>query len=251
MTKLCFLIAIGTTLAAAPAQTGGPWTIAEDHAHGTLTISHASLGTLLRDVRLNVREGNRLHRLDHWAPEPGSPNTLIVRSVQPRTAWRFQMGPETLTISSTVADAIVTAAAPASANRVVARLLDPQGTPVDWVGTSEVADGYGGEETHDPSFLPRRNPECMYFTLGKVSSPIFHSLFDRQTDTAIQFTDQTVLRRNARNADLFDLTMPVEGNAIIRVIPDYFTKSLGVPYHKPFDDSYSPTAPMVRSSWTS
>ena len=251
MTKLSFLIAIGTTLAAAPAQTSGPWTIAEDHARGTLTISHSTLGILLGDVRLNLREGNRLHRLDHWAPAPGSPNTFVVRTAQPRTAWQFELGPETLKISSTVANAVITAVAPASANRVVARLLDPQGTPVDWVGTSEVADGYGGAETHNPSFLPRRNPECMYFALGRVSSPIFHSLFDRQTDTAIQFIDRTVLRRNAEDADLFDVTMPVEGNATIRVIPEYFTKSLGVPYYKPFDDSYFRAAPMVWSSWTS
>src|ERR1017187_2088885 len=208
MTKLSILIAIGTTLAAAPAQTSGPWTIAEGHARGTLTISHTTLGILLGDVRLNLREGNRLHRLDHWAPAPGSPNTFVVRTAQPRTAWQFELGPETLKISSTVANAVITAVAPASANRVVARLLDPQGTPVYWVGTSEVADGYGGAEPHNPSFLPRRNPECMYFALGRVSSPIFHSLFDRQTDTAIQFTDRTVLRRNAEDADLFDVTMP-------------------------------------------
>src|ERR1039457_3770018 len=149
MTKLSLLIAIGTTLAAAPAQNSGPWTIAEDHARGTLTISNATLGSMLRDIRLNLRECYRLHRLNHWAPAPGPPNTSIVRTAQPRTAWQFELGPETLRISSTVANAVITAVAPASANRVVARLLDPQGTPVDWVGTSEVADGYGGAETHN------------------------------------------------------------------------------------------------------
>ena len=250
--KVYLLMAIGTTIATAPAQSGGPWTIAEDPARGSLTIQHATLGVLLRDVRLNLREGHRLHRLDHWAPQPGPPNTFIVRTMQPRTAWQFEMDPETVKISSTVANAVITASAPAyGANRIVARLLGPQGAPVDWVGTAEVADGYGGAETHNRSFLPRSNPECMYFTLGKVSSPIFHSLFDRPTDTAIQFTDQTLLRRNAADEDLFDVALPVEGSALIRVIPDYFTKSLGVPYYKPFDDSYFHTAPMVWSSWTS
>ena len=251
MTRLSPLIAIAATLVAASAQSSGPWTIAEDQARGTLTISHATLGTLLGNVRLNVREADGLHRLEHWAPAPGAPNKVILRTAQPRTAWQFELGQETLKISSTVANAVITATAPASANRIVARLLDPQGAPVDWVGTSEVADGYAGAETHNPSFLPRRNPECMYFALGKVSSPIFHSLFDRPTDTAIQFTDQTVLTRSPEDADLFEVTMPVEGNAMIRVIPDYFTKSLGVPYYQPFDDSYFRTAPMVWSSWTS
>jgi hypothetical protein len=251
MNKLTLIMAMGTTLAGAMAQSSGPWTIAADQAKGTLTISHAALGTLLRDVRLNAREGDRLVRLGHWTTAPGKPDTFIVRTEQPRTAWQFEMGPRTLKISTTIANAVVTGLATASANRVVARLLDPQGTPVDWVGTSEVSDGYGGAETHNASFLPRRNPECMYFALGKVSSPVFHSLFDRQTDTAIQFTEQTAMRRNADDADLLDVTIPVEGNAMIRVIPNYFTQSLGVPYYKPFDDSYFATAPMVWSSWTS
>lgn len=243
--------AISLTLGAAPAQTGGPWTITEDRAHGTLTVTHATLGTVLRDVRLNVREGGRLRRLDRWEPAPGRPNVFVLHTTQPRTGWQFEMGPDALKISSTVANAVVTAVAPASAERSVARLLDSQGAPVDWVGTSEVADGYGGAETHNPSYLPRRNPECMYFTLGRVSSPIFHSLFDRKTDTAIQFEERTVLRRDTENPDLLEVRMPVAGNAMIRVIPDYFTKSLGVPYYVPFDDSYFRTAPMVWSSWTS
>src|ERR1035438_2152814 len=238
MTRLSPLMAMAATLAAASAQTSGDWTIDENQAQGTLTISYATLGTLLRGVRLNVQEGSGLRRLEHWASSLSTPNKVIVRTSQPRTAWQFELGQGTLKISSSVANAVITATAPATTSRVVARLLDPQGTPVDWVGTSEVADGYGGAETHNPSFLPRRNPECMYFGLGRVSSPIFHSLFDRQTDTAIQFTDRTVLRRNAEDADLFDVTMPIEGNATIRVIPEYFTKSLGVPYYKPFDDSY-------------
>ena len=251
MTRLSPLMAMAATLAAASAQTSGDWTIDENQAQGTLTISYATLGTLLRGVRLNVLEGSRLRRLEHWASSLSTPNKVIVRTSQPRTAWQFELGQGTLKISSSVANAVITATAPATASRVVARLLDPQGTPVDWAGTSEVADGYGGAETHNPSFLPRRNPECMYFALGKVASPIFHSLFDRPTDTAIQFTDQTVLTRSPSDADLFEVTMPVEGNAMIRVIPEYFTKSLGVPYYQLFDDRYFRTAPMVWSSWTS
>src|SRR5450755_4713953 len=146
MNKLTLIMAMGTTLAGAMAQSSGPWTIAADQAKGTLTISHAALGTLLRDVRLNVREGDRLVRLGHWTTAPGKPDTFIVRTEQPRTAWQFEMGPRTLKISTSIANAVVTGLATASANRVVARLLDPQGTPVDWVGTSEVSDGYGGAE---------------------------------------------------------------------------------------------------------
>jgi hypothetical protein len=44
--------------------------------------------------------------------------------------------------------------------------------------------------------------------------------------------------------------VPVPGNAMIRLIPDYYTKVLGVPSYTPLDDSYFQTAPVVWSSWT-
>jgi len=247
--SLLFLAA-WASLTAVPAQTGGPWTIAPDAEHGTLTISHAALGAVLRDVRLNLRDGVRLHRLEHWTQIPGPPGRLTIHTTQPRTGWQFAWNGDSLIVSSTAANAVLTAVAPAQ-GRIPARLLDPQGPPVDWVGTQEVMHGYGGSETHNPSHLPRHNPECMYFTLGRVSSPVFHSLFDRPSGAAIQFGEQASLQRNASNSDLLDVTVPVPLNTVIRVFPDYFTKSLGLPYYQPFDDSYFTSAPMVWSSWTS
>jgi hypothetical protein len=79
----------------------------------------------------------------------------------------------------------------------------------------------------------------------------FHSLFDRKTDIAIDFARQTVMTRHAANHDLLDVTIPVPGNALIRIYPDYFTKTLGVPFYEPFDDTHFPRAPAVWSSWTS
>lgn len=52
-----------------------------------------------------------------------------------------------------------------------------------WVGTNEVVSSYGGSETRNPSFLPRRNPESMNFALGQVSRTNLHALFDRGADT--------------------------------------------------------------------
>src|ERR1039457_1908072 len=80
MTRLSPLMAMAATLAAASAQTSGDWTIDENQAQGTLTISHATLGTLLRGVRLNVLEGSRLRRLEHWA------SSLSNRA---RISWTF------------------------------------------------------------------------------------------------------------------------------------------------------------------
>jgi len=105
--------------------------------------------------------------------------------------------------------------------------------------------GYGGSETRNQSYLPHRNPEIMYFALGPVSSSNLHSLFDRQTDTAFSFSTQARLERNRENQELLDATIPVPGNTVIRVIPKYFTKTLGVPYYIPFDDSSFKKAPIA------
>ena len=44
--------------------------------------------------------------------------------------------------------------------------------------------------------------------------------------------------------------MPVPGNTIIRLIPDYYTKTLGLPSYTRFDDSVFPSAPLIWGSWT-
>ncbi|MGH9398657.1 MAG: alpha-galactosidase [Terriglobia bacterium] len=118
-----------------------------------------------------------------------------------------------------------------------------------WEGTPEVEDGYGGKQTKNETFLPRHNAEVRYFGLGQVSSLNVHSLFDRKTDTAIQFSDRTRMQRNPEDPNFLKVTIPAPVNTLVRVIPDYYTKSLHVPYYVPFDDSYFQRAPMAWNSW--
>jgi hypothetical protein len=165
--------------------------------------------------------------------------------------WSFDLQANELRIFSSSADAVLTGQAPATPQRMVARLLDRQGMAVDWVGTGEVAVTYGGTYTHNVSYLPRRNPDCAYFSLGQVSAAGLHSLFDRASDIAIDFAEDATLSRSKQNLDVLDVTIPFPGNTLVRTIPDYFTKNLGLPFYVPFDDSHFPTAPMVWSSWTS
>ena len=158
---------------------------------------------------------------------------------------------DVLRISATSSNAVLSARVPAAKDRLVARLLEKGGLPVVWSGTDEIAETYGGSCTRNPSALPALNPECAYFTLGPVSGSVFHSLFDRLTDTAIRFTDQTLMRRADDDTRSLRLTMPVPGTALVRLIPDYYTRQLGLPFYAPMDDSHFPAAPMVWSSWTS
>jgi hypothetical protein len=91
----------------------------------------------------------------------------------------------------------------------------------------------------------------MYFTLGATSNLNLDDLFDRATDTALDFPTHTALTRNRENPDLFDISIPVHRNATIRLLPDYFKRTLGVPFYISYDDSRFKTAPTVWCSWTS
>ena len=255
-----YLFVIGCLLATEIgwAQAGNPvtvnnegWTITADAQLGIFGVTYENLGTVLKDVRLNLHGPQGVQQLKGWSVTKVGENGVSIHTTEPRTAWVLKLEPDALTISTTTAEGMLTAEAPATPDRIVARLLDPQGVPVTWVGTDEIKDGYGASETRNPSYLPRRNPEVMYLSLGQVSGSNLHSLFDRPTDTAIDFPKGALMRRTGDDANLLQMTIPIPGNAQVRVLRDYFTKTLGLPFYVPFDDSNFPRPPMVWSSWTS
>jgi Melibiase len=239
------------------AQADGPaaihsfgWTITADQNRGVLNISQEKLGVVLKDVRINLQDERRLEPLTAWSLEKTGQSVLELHTVHPIAAWSFEITSSAIKISTTCTNAVITAQALATLSRIPARALDPEGFPIDWRGTQEAMLAYGGEETRNQSFLPRKNPEVMYFGLGLVSGSNFHDLFDRPTDILVRFSDQTSLRRSDQDENLLDVTIPVPGNTLIRLIPDYYTKILGMPSYTPMDDTYFKTAPMVWSSWT-
>jgi hypothetical protein len=227
------------------------WTIEADTDRARLTIKHARVGAVLQAVRLNLEIGGMLNELKQWKTDSSAPGRLVVRTLAPATTWSFEAARERLIISSTDPGAVLTAQAPVSPVRRLARLLDPDGVPVTWQGTGEVVGSYGGSLTRNPSFLPRENPECMYFALGQVTGSVFHSLFDQLTDTAVRFPEQTQFSAPHTGKDCLEVRMPIPGPGMIRLVPDYYTRTLGVPYYVPFNDSPFGRAPMVWCSWTS
>jgi hypothetical protein len=247
---LVFSLTLNISPALAQAAANG-WTIRANAAEATLTIEHAGLGTVLQAVHLNLKGEHGPVVLKNWTVQSKGANQLSIKTTGPRTAWVFDLGANALRISSTDLGAVLTGEAPASADRLPVRPLDPQGIPVTWRGTDEVVGSYGGSETRNPSFLPHQNAECMYFSLGKVSAANLHSLFDRKSDVLVGFSGQTRMQRAAANPDLMSVVMPVPGNTLIRLTPDYLTKTVGLPFYAPFDDSNFPKAPAVWSSWLS
>jgi hypothetical protein len=249
------------------------WTIETQSDRGRLTIKHERLGTILREVQLNLEADGALRELKQWNVEIGGPQThqsssrapeqeqgkaergvpgrLLVRTVQPPSTWIIEPTRDYLTISSTAPGAVLTGQAPVSKARGLARLLDSDGAPVTWQGTGECAGTYGGGVTRNPSFLPRENPECMYFALGQASGTVFHNLFDRETDTAIRFPAQTLFSARDAGAEQLEFTMPLPGPGLVRLVPDYYSKVLRVPRYVPQDTSVFDRAPMVWCSWSS
>ena len=231
-----------------PTVTGAGWSVTVDGRASTFSVSRQSLGLVLTGARLNLRGPRDLIPLKGWSVKTSEQNQLAIRTSNPTTDWLVALDRDTLKISCTSSDAVLTAQAPAPANRMVARVLDPQGVPVNWMGTNE-AKASGGVQTSNQSFLPRRNPECMYFALGQVSSANLHSLFDRPADAVIDFSEQTRMQRHPQDQNLLDVVIPVPGNTVVRILPEYYTQTLGVPSYVAFDDTYWRQSPMLWSDW--
>lgn len=229
---------------------GSGWTITADPDAGNLTIYHDSLGIVLKEITLNIISRDDVRPLGKWSAGKKGENQLVLRTEHPASVWTFELYRNNIIISATSAELCITAKAPASSERVVARLLDQEGVPVNWRGTDEITASWKGKDTQNPSYLPVKNPEVMTFALGQVSAFNLHSLFDRQKDVAIIFPGTTIMKRNTRDQDLLDLMIPLPGKTIIRLIPDYYTRILGLPSYSRFDDSHFPSAPLIWGSWT-
>jgi len=227
------------------------WSIECSVATDSLAISESKLGIVLRNVQLSLDlpAGNR--RLSHFSVQVRNNHELVIETTDPKTAWVFDLQPDKLVISTTTFHGVLTGSAATPSGRIISRLLDPEGLAVRWEGTGENAETYGGKHLSNVSHLPRRHPEVTYLSLGHVSAAGLHSLFDQATDTAIDFGETANLANIAGDDAAFSLSLPVADNASITLTPNYYTKTLGLPYYVRFDDSRFHAAPMVWSSWTS
>jgi hypothetical protein len=90
------------------------WTVTANPERSVLTIAHDQLGTVLEDVRLDFESEGALHPLDNWTVEEKSERELTIQTQEPQTAWSVELGPNSLMISSTSGEGVLTARAPAS-----------------------------------------------------------------------------------------------------------------------------------------
>ncbi len=229
---------------------GHGWKVTVERFPATLRIEHQSLGIIADRVVMALPQPGGLTAVKRFRGISKRPSDLVLFSEEPLIVCSIQLGDGRLSISTSSSQAVLVAQLPVGKDRFPVRLLDPTGTPVNWVGTDEVVGSFGGRGTINQSFLPIRNPECMYFTLGPTNNQNLDDLFDRAADTGLDFPPRSTLTRSRENPNMIEASIPVPGNATIRLLPDYFKRTLGVPYYIPYDDSLFKTAPTVWCSWT-
>jgi hypothetical protein len=231
------------------------WIIDCSQEGSSLSISADRLGSIVRDIQLHEETPSGLRRLTHFSARIGANGQLIIKTTEPKTEWEFDAQADKVTIITTDFHGVLTGWADSPADRTVGRLLDPEGLPVNWQGDADdlgVLGAYGGSSTTtNRSYLPRHNPEVIYLGLGHVSADGLHSLFDRETDIAVDFGEDSALQAVAGRNDAYALTIPVRDSVTIQIIPDYYTHTLGLSFYIRYDDTHFHSAPMVWSSWTS
>ena len=224
------------------------WSISADAQQSTVRIEYGPVGELVRDLRLyGNSEGTGVGPLTNWTVTQQGQQVLTIRTGKPATVWNLTIQGHTLLVSTTAEAGMISADTSAPLSRMPVRLMDPQGFPVIWKGTNEAQEAYGGDEPSSRSFLPRTRSEVSFYSLGLADPRPFHSLFDRPSDTAIDFPESTRMRRDTQDRSILHLEIPFSGAAQITVIPDYYTSVLGVPSYTPYTQDGS--APVIWNSW--
>ena len=117
------------------------WTVSGNTETGSLTIEHRRWGIVLEDVQLHLREAQGMRPLTSWTAASSGTNQIVVRTSNSTSTWVFDLSDGALRVSCTSPDGVLTGRTPASRDRLIARILDPEGVPVVWQGTGEVASG--------------------------------------------------------------------------------------------------------------
>ena len=218
------------------------WTVQADPGKQSLAISHKDLGTVLSNIRLNLNKDGKIVELPGWTAKLSNNQILTLSTTSPEaTTWQFIVTEEGLDINSSSDNAVITAVAPASGARIPARIRS-------------------------------QDNGIIYTSLGFVTAKNIYCLFDRMTDTLIQFPNKSRLVRSTDNEQLMNVTLPLlprpgarEGRGRDRrgiksapgveiyLIRDYYTKELGLAHYRPYWPQHPKSHPFetAATGWLS
>src|SRR5690348_11027849 len=88
--------------------TKGPWKFTVDEAKGTLSVSHAKLGVVLQNARLQVSQGGRLTASSQWTvADRGASGIAITAKAPTAASWEFKTGENAVDVSTSAAGSVI------------------------------------------------------------------------------------------------------------------------------------------------
>jgi len=193
------------------------WTVMTNKKTKTFSIEHSELGPVLKEIEPQVAKNNKKISPADWKVRVEENQLTIITDKSEQTTWEIKAEQNSIRLSCSSDKAVVKGTAPASTKRIPAR-------------------------------LENQDNDIMYTSLGLVSAENIHCLFDRPTDTMIDFSDESLLRRNDQDHSLMDVDINVNKSVSIQLIQDYYINVLGLKYYQPKPDRFE-TAPIAWSSW--
>ncbi len=193
------------------------WTVTTNKKTKTFSIEHSELGLVLKEMKPQVERNSKIISPSDWKVGVEENQLTIITDKSEQTAWEIKAEQNYISLSCSSDSAVVKGRTPASMERIPAR-------------------------------LENQDNDIMYTSLGLVSAENIHCLFDRSTDTMIDFSDESLLRRNDQDHHLMDVDINVDESISIQLIRDYYINVLGLKYYQPKPDRFE-TAPIAWSSW--
>ena len=177
-----------------------------------------------------------------------STDLLAVTTGNPAAStWEFVVAPSGIAVRSSAANSVIADIVPAPVSRFPARIAEP--AKMQSFLSDEDTD-YTGAKLYEKMYVPGEASHVMYLALGLVEARNLHALFDRPSDTAIQFSARSRLKRNLKDSTRMEVSIPVSNRTVlVTLVPEYFTKVLGLPRYVPYDDTYHKTAPTGWNHW--
>lgn len=224
------------------------WKFDVDLQNEKIAVSNNVLGTVLDTIQLRIEKDGAITKLCGWKLKKTKDGLEITTKDPVKSTWNFKFTKKSIAVSSSEQGSVLTAVAPAPVDRFPARIADSTQMLVS--DSTKRIDYTGVKNETEKYYVPGENPNVMYLSLGLIESPNLHALFDKQTNTVIQFSDATSIKRFPENPSLVQLMLPVYSETpLVNLIPEYYTNVLGMPRYVPYDDTYHKTAPTGWNSW--
>jgi hypothetical protein len=199
---------------AAPVIDMNGWTVETGAGRDSLTLRHADLDIVLRDVQFWSDAAGAPAMLSDWKIETADNVYTVTTSAGTINLTADDL---VLNISASVPDITFRAEAPANEDRIPARTED-------------------------------QDNGVMMTSLGTVSGAMIHKLFDRMENIMIAFPAGTRMIPSEDGSPFLEVSFPLEEDGTVSLTPDYYINELKLKYYQPKPERFR-NAAAAWSSW--